>query len=448
MRTFAQKLEASPQSTPAKPAIPDRARLERRRDAGSILDLQGTIGNQALQRMLQTRADEINPGASGNKPADPVEEALREANGKPPQPRAPEPILAGDPAQQARAIPTVHPDDELWPLPRIQARLRAVAEETEARERAALKPGETAHRTVANQMAYWEQRFYDSVNYILYRRGRGGQQARLRRQLRAEEEQLMQSAPGRPPRNTPEVFREMGRIVALNAKVEALRRTYSDRWQRIVDSTADGFVTLADHQARFLTIRQAAAPVTIYGLPEYVEGTVPASANPGTLTSDSTPVAPSVVTFMKAVQRQSGIKAMAGNYGDHEKHSPYLGNIEGIGKYSFDVHLPFKVNAEGFYEREPLIQFFLAVDRASKATGIAWIAFYNDFEVARTVNEALGQRRIGFSGMGDTKEDPGSIHHGPDPYLLHVHFNIMVRSDAAQYMAGKGTLPYIDMSAQ
>jgi len=239
----------------------------------------------------------------------------------------------------------------------------------------------------------------------------------------------------------------MGRAMQLTAKVEALRRTYSDKWKQTVDRTADRFITLASNQARFLTVNQATTPVSIYGLPEYLEGTVERAAHPDTVAEKSTPVAPSVVTFMKAVQKESGIKALAGNYGDHEKHSPYLGNIEGIGKYSFDVHLStIKVNAEGFYEREPLINFFLAVDRAAKATGIGWIALYNDFEVAKTVNEALGKRRIGFSGMGSTKDDPGSIHHGPSPYLLHLHFNIMPASLAAQYTAGKGTLPYIDLS--
>jgi hypothetical protein len=439
MRGYAQKPEAPRQTTSVKSTVP--ARLERSREAGSILGLQGTIGNRALQRILQT------PDEPANKPADPVEDALREANDKPVQARAPEPTLPGDPIQQAHAIPTVHPDVELWPLPRIQDGLRAIAEETEARERASLKPGETGQRTVANQMAYWEQRFFDSVNYILYRRG-GGQQAMLRRQLRAKEEQLVSSIPIRAPKNSQEVFRELPRILELIAKVEALRRTYSDRWQRIVDSTADGFVTLASNQARFLTVKQATTPVSIYGLPEYIEGTVEAAAHPDEVAKKSKPVAPSVVKFMKAVQKESGLKALADNYPDHEKHSPYLGNIEGIGKYSFDVDLGalIKVNAEGFYEREPLIKFFLAVDLAASATGIGWIALYNDFEVAKTVNERLGKRRIGFSGMGNTRDDPGSIHHGPAPYLLHVHFNIMPVSAAAQYVAGKGTLPYIDLS--
>lgn len=439
MRTFARQLDVSQPTTLAKPAVLNR---------GSILDLQGTIGNRALGRMLQRKTDEISPAPG--KADDPVEEALREANSKPDQPRDPEPILPGHPGQQARAIPKVYPD-ELWALPRIQDGLRAVAEETEAREKATLKPGETGHRTVANQFAYWEQRFIDSVDYILYRR-EGGQQALLRRELRAQEELLMQSSPmvrsknNPPPRNTPEMFRDMGRLVELNAKVEALRRTYSERWKEFVDRTADRFVTLVSHHSRFLTVSQAAKPVAVYGLPAF-EREFEVADQPKVLAEKSTPVAESVITFWKAVQDESGLKTtMIGNYDNHEKHSPYLGNMQEIGKYSFDVHLPFKINAEGFYEREPLIQFFLAVERASKAKDIAWIALYNDFEVAKRVNESLNKRRIGFSGMGSTKDDPGSIHHGPSPYLLHIHFNIMPIALAGQYLANKNKkLPYIDL---
>ena len=162
----------------------------------------------------------------------------------------------------------------------------------------------------------------------------------------------------------------------------------------------------------------------------------------------SAPVAPSVVTFMAAVQAESGLNARADNYADHEKHSPYLGNVEGVGKYSFDVDLGglVKVTDEGFYEREPLVSFLLAVDRAAKKADIAWIVLYNDFAVAREVNEQLGKRRVGYSGGGSAgpgKE--GSIHHGPAPFILHLHFNIMPIGLAAQYLVGKVHPPRIDL---
>lgn len=441
MRAFGQPLKAPQQNPSAAATVRGRAHLGPERDARSLLGLQGTIGNQAVQRILQRKPEETGPA---NKPVDPVVESLLEAEPEPREPRGPEAVVPGDPKQQAEAIPTVHPDSDLWPLPHIQERLLAIATEMEARRKATAKPGQAVDFTAAKQVARWEQSFFDSVNYILYRRD-GGQQAPLRRKLRAAEEQLLQSF--RPPRHTPEMFREMGRAAMVTAQVEELRRTYSEKWKQIVENTADRFVTLASHQARFLTVPQAASPVAIYGLPDF-EGTVEAEENKSTMAKDSTPVAPSVIKFWQKVQKESGFtNAKVGNYANHEKHSPYLGNIDNIGKYSFDVHLTnLKVNAEGFYEREPLIQFFLAVDRAAAATDTAWIALYNDFEVAKAVNEKLKKRRIGFSGMGSTKDDPGSIHHGPAPYLLHIHFNVMPTSLAGQYLANKGkNLPYIDL---
>ena len=85
------------------------------------------------------------------------------------------------------------------------------------------------------------------------------------------------------------------------------------------------------------------------------------------------------------------------------------------------------------------------MEQAADATGIEWVALYNDFEVAKTVNEKLGKMRIGFSGgrsAGPGQE--GSIHHGPAPYLLHIHFNIMPKLLATAYVAGEKIAPFIE----
>lgn len=389
-----------------------------------------------LQRINATHADHCVapqyasvqrklPGGSSKNLRDPVvDQALRETT---PDQRDPEPTLPGDTLQQRHTISNVDPDD-LFALPRIQDRIKTIAEETEGRERAT-KSGDKVEHTAVRMIAYWRQRFIFSVDYILYRRN-GGRRAMLLNQLRAEEDKLVKKLKTSAPAD-------------LVVQVESLRRAFKDRWQREVDRAADQYVTIASNEAKFLTINQAAKPVRIYGLPESLEGTVEASAHRDTMVKTSAPVAPSVVEFMKAVQKESALKAMADNYADHEKHSPYVGNIEEVGKYSFDVDLSglIKVNAEGFYERAALVNFFLAVDRAATATQIAWIAIYNDFEVAKTVNEKLGHHRIGFSGGGDE----GSIHHGPAPYILHVHFNIMPTGLAGQYLAHKARLPSIDL---
>jgi Domain of unknown function (DUF4157) len=62
MRTFIQKPKASQQTTSAKPTIPSRAHFGESREVNSILHLQRTIGNQAVQPMLQTNAEELEAG--------------------------------------------------------------------------------------------------------------------------------------------------------------------------------------------------------------------------------------------------------------------------------------------------------------------------------------------------------------------------------------------------
>ena len=58
MRTFAQKPKATQQATSAKSTIPGRGHFGQSPEVRSILHLQRTIGNQAVQRMLQTDAEE------------------------------------------------------------------------------------------------------------------------------------------------------------------------------------------------------------------------------------------------------------------------------------------------------------------------------------------------------------------------------------------------------
>src|SRR5213082_2100667 len=58
MHTFVQKPKATQQTTSAKSTIPGRTHLGQSHEVNSILYLQRTIGNQAVQRMLQTDAEE------------------------------------------------------------------------------------------------------------------------------------------------------------------------------------------------------------------------------------------------------------------------------------------------------------------------------------------------------------------------------------------------------
>ena len=62
MRTFAQKPKATQQTTSAKTAKSAQARFGLTREVDSILQLRRTTGNPAVQRMLETRAEEPGVG--------------------------------------------------------------------------------------------------------------------------------------------------------------------------------------------------------------------------------------------------------------------------------------------------------------------------------------------------------------------------------------------------
>jgi hypothetical protein len=62
MRTFTQKPEASQRTASAKSTVPSEAHIGQGLEVNSIHHLQRTIGNQAVQRMLQTDAPEHEAG--------------------------------------------------------------------------------------------------------------------------------------------------------------------------------------------------------------------------------------------------------------------------------------------------------------------------------------------------------------------------------------------------
>jgi hypothetical protein len=319
--------------------------------------------------------------------------------------------------------------------------MQAIAEGAEATE--AAKPGGKVEHSVDKLMPYWQQHFVNSVDYILFRRSGDHREARLKA-LHEAEKKLIQANPS-----------------DLISQVEALRAKAAAAWQAEVQTAAQRFLEIAANEAKWATIHQNAVGVKVFGLPESIEGSVKAEDNKETIEFDPRQpitVSPSVVRFMKQlqplVQKITNSRVLAENYPRHELFNPFVGDITGIGKYSFDIHPGITVDDNtGFYEHKKMVEFFKAVDRAAVETKIAWVAFYNDFEVAKEVNENLGKMHVGFSGGGGPKTGnpgPGSFHHGPAPYILHVHFNIMPidlkeQFDRAQLIKGaiKKILPFI-----
>ena len=65
MRTFAQKPKATQQATSPKTTVPALSHLGHSHEVNSILHLQRTFGNQAVQRLLQSNAEERNTILTG-----------------------------------------------------------------------------------------------------------------------------------------------------------------------------------------------------------------------------------------------------------------------------------------------------------------------------------------------------------------------------------------------
>jgi len=65
MRAFIQKPKASQPTTSDKSTVPSRAQVGQSREVNSILHIQRTIANQAVQRLLQTNAQEPEAGLTG-----------------------------------------------------------------------------------------------------------------------------------------------------------------------------------------------------------------------------------------------------------------------------------------------------------------------------------------------------------------------------------------------
>jgi hypothetical protein len=385
--------------------------------------LHRMIGNEGVGNLIEHDAtlgraedlDRFDPFATWLKGQ------AREAAGRRLPPPPPEPVVPGDLAQQYEIFKVSGWD--LLDRSDVRSRLERLAEQVEANE-ARARAGKVQHTKIA-MLNYWGDRFAASVEYILTIRTNQrdtvakesvSAQMLLRRELGREEAKLAKSVQGDQ----------------LVEQVTALREQYRQKWTDRVDLAVRRFVDLAENEAQLISADHRPEPAAVLGLPEGLEKQVTAADAPGQMEKDATPVSASVVTFMKSVQAESGLNAVAGNYKGHEKWSPHVSD-DSIGKFSFDVSPPVAVDPQtGFYNQAELLKFLEAVERAGTKTGIEWMAFYNDAAVVRQFNDSVKKGRIGFSGGGGG----GTYHHGPQPYILHLHFNIMPNDLRAKFLVG------------
>jgi hypothetical protein len=406
------------------------------------------VGNSALAALLGSTSDpgpaRDAPGAmSGStgwaqliahrilqqprspNPFDPFDAVLRDELRKPrpPQPPpAPEPVVPGDAAQQARVFRLT--PWEVFERPEISGAIEKLAEQVEAFERTA-HPSATGVKE--RNVERWRERFEQSLEYILAVRETRRDPAKPKvtvtarkqfmRRLELKEAELAKQFQGED----------------LVAKVTAARAELAREWERIVDEAARGFVQVAANEAQLMTTPNRPRPAQVLGLPADMEPTMTSDDAPKQVEKGAKPVAASVVKYMVAVQAESGDLAVAENYSGHELANAHFPGIV-VGHYSYDVHPTIAQDpATGFYERTKMVRYFLAMERAAQKTNIEWMAFYNDASVVKEVNDTLGVGHVAFSGGGGG----GTFHHGPAPYILHVHVNIMPKDLEARFRVGR-----------
>lgn len=360
-------------------------------------------------------------------PFDPFKKVLEEeeqaARRRPPPPAPPVPITPGDRAEQIRVFRVS--GEELWDRPDVQSTMKSLAEQVEADE-GKIRPGKVIHTKIA-MINFWEESFTGSVEYILTKRDTTKDpvssksvtaQTAMLHELQREEAKLQNSTKDHD---------------ALVAQVTTLRATFKHKWDEKVDHAVKRFLQLAESQAELLPEQGQLEQPFVFGLPAGLEKTVTFKEAPGQLEAGAkVGVAASVVRFMKAIQQVSGTTAIAENYEHHADQNPHFKDFP-VGEYSFDVHLPIHINPDtGFYDTAAAIKFFEAVEQASNKPDVKveWMALYNDAEVIKKFNKSVGKARIVFVGGSHG----GTFHHGPEPYILHVHFNIMPKDLADKFL--------------
>jgi hypothetical protein len=139
--------------------------------------------------------------------------------------------------------------------------------------------------------------------------------------------------------------------------------------------------------------------------------------------SDKEPVAPLVIAFTQKLL-QIHPQARADTYQNHGG-----GAFNGRG-FSIDLWLDHSPkDARGFYRPEDAVALLRAVHQAARAVGAEWRVLYNDYAVARVINQETGARRVAF--IGNTRPGGGLNWHGPHPLILHFHLDLAPLPSAA-----------------
>jgi len=115
-------------------------------------------------------------------------------------------------------------------------------------------------------------------------------------------------------------------------------------------------------------------------------------------------VGDSVVRFIRELQNVAPLDAYT--YTHHERPIWWRNVV--------DVEPRIDQDERGYYDLDQVTAFLHQAERVAQAQNLRWSALYTDFDAAKRINEALGERRVDFQW-----------EHGPHPYVLHIHFYVV-----------------------
>jgi hypothetical protein len=139
----------------------------------------------------------------------------------------------------------------------------------------------------------------------------------------------------------------------------------------------------------------------------------------GRAAGDGARVDPRTVTFLDAFHARF----------PHVTFGTYMGH--GSGGFqrrglSVDINLSGRgyqeSNARGFWNRDRVVELFEALDATAQALDYRYFAIYNDFAVARHVNERARFGNVGFAGGVDSG---GALNYHGGGIKLHVHLDLV-----------------------
>lgn len=197
--------------------------------------------------------------------------------------------------------------------------------------------------------------------------------------------------------------------VGLQHEIAITRQEHASRFVPKLTRIKDQFVATALERFRFMHETQpgVSAPLEMHRLEDDAESAKTIDELAGLITADEREgdleVADSVVTFVTKLKEISDVSIGVSTYRSHS-----------WGRYSIDVFPSIDKDASGYYDQDAVVAVFIKIDEAARATNVRWRALYTDFDAAKRVNAQLGRRQVNFQW-----------EHGPDPYVLHIHLDIM-----------------------